>query len=277
MVIADGPSMKSFYRALMVVVGFAGTPLLVSCGSTTPPAAANVPGVSAASCVAGQVYSPQYGCLAQSNCPAGEGLYNNQCVLLTATSNGTTVCSAGLVSTQYGCLPQGNCPAGLGSYNGQCVYAGIPTGAGTGAPGTCTVGQVWSQYGCLSQGTCTNGYALYNGSCTAITASSGGYNGYNGYNGYGGGYAGYGGYTGYNGGYGGYPGAGYAGYTPSFNPGYSSGGYVSGGIVVGVGVGIGGGYNSGSNHNGMVLTQRGWLFQETCPCGYGYLDGFCYR
>ena len=82
---------------------------------------------AATSCpVAGQVYT-QYGCLAQSTCPTGYGMYGTQCVPGTTgyNYNNTTGCAAGQVPTQMGCLYQGTCPAGYGylqNYNA-CVPA----------------------------------------------------------------------------------------------------------------------------------------------------------
>lgn len=92
----------------------------------------------AGNCGSGYVYSSQYGCLQQGNCPSGQGLYNNQCTLATGNIGN---CSSGQVYTQYGCLAQGNCPSGQARYGNQCVMAYNPGG---------------NQY-------CVNGNCNYNG------------------------------------------------------------------------------------------------------------------
>ena len=102
-------------------------------------------------CSAGYVYSSMYGCLAQSTCSAGYGLYNGQCVIATSTTTlscpsgyvqsgstcvvGTTYttsscqgsCTVGYTATVWGCLPQGNCGGCFGSANGYCL-GGAATG-----------------------------------------------------------------------------------------------------------------------------------------------------
>lgn len=76
--------------------------------------------VGAQACQAGYVYTTQYGCLPQSTCPPGYGMYQNQCYQGTI-NNGS--CQAGYIySSQYGCLQQAHCQPGSGLYNGQCVY-----------------------------------------------------------------------------------------------------------------------------------------------------------
>lgn len=97
-------------------------------------------------CATGYVYSSTYGCLAQSTCPTGYGLYNNQCVYLTTTTttltcptgyiqSGTTCvvntattysacqgsCPVGYTQTAYGCFPQGNCMSCYGAYGQYCM------------------------------------------------------------------------------------------------------------------------------------------------------------
>jgi hypothetical protein len=88
-----------------------------SSGSTTTTSAVG-------SCSVGYVYSSTYGCLTQSTCPTGYGLYNNQCVVATstATSSISSACGVGYVySTRYGqCFQQAGCPTGYGNYGGYC-------------------------------------------------------------------------------------------------------------------------------------------------------------
>jgi hypothetical protein len=128
------------------------------------------------SCQNGYSYSTYYGgCLAQSSCPSGQGLYNNQCVSLVsgAQTTGQVSCAAGsLYSAQYGCLPQANCPAGQGLYNNQCVAA-----SGTVSTNGCPVaGQIYTIYGCLSQGPCPSGQVQYSGQCVNPSNLGSGFN-----------------------------------------------------------------------------------------------------
>lgn len=140
---------------------------LVACGNNSSSDNAGIPAAPApGTCATGSVYSPTYGCLTQSNCQAGFGLYNNQCVSLTQTTiNGT--CAAGLVySTTYGCLAQANCSVGYGNYNGQCVVAnGGPGASPVTCQSACNPGFVSTQFGCLPQNTCQSCYGFYNNTC----------------------------------------------------------------------------------------------------------------
>lgn len=151
--------------------------LLASCAKDSDSSATTA--VTAGSCSSGYIYSSTYGCLLQSSCPSGYGLYNNQCVLV---SGATTTCSSGYVySATYGCLPQSTCSAGYALYSNQCIYVGsstlsCPTGyvmSGTqcvlststttsSCQGSCTAGYTQTVYGCLPQGTC--------GSCFGYTS-----------------------------------------------------------------------------------------------------------
>lgn len=148
---------------------------------------------SASTCSAGYVYNSSYGCLTQSTCPAGYGMYNGTCVQATTTAG---TCSAGYVySSTYGCLTQSSCPTGYGMYNNTCVPAtttgatscpagytyygnscvytgGTTTGIGTtnSCQGSCQPGYVYtSHYGCLPQtsmyGSCASCYGQLNGMC----------------------------------------------------------------------------------------------------------------
>ena len=81
---------------------------------------------STGSCTTGYVYSSQYGCLLQSSCPTGYGLYGSQCVTLTAQSTSNScqgTCPAGYAQTSYGCLPQAYCQSCFGYANGYCIGA----------------------------------------------------------------------------------------------------------------------------------------------------------
>jgi hypothetical protein len=116
----------------------------------------------------GFVFTQQYGCLPQANCPMGQALYNNQqCV--PASYNQANNCPVGQAYTAQGCLPQGPCPVGQGW--SQMQNTCIP-GMQNGMP----YGQQYPGYG--------NGYNQYPG-------YGNGYNQYPGYNtgyGYGNGY-----------------------------------------------------------------------------------------
>lgn len=151
---------------------------LAGCGGGSSPtgAAATVPG----GCVAGQVYSTQYGCVSQAGCPAGMGMIpgQNQCVSVqnTVMSN----CQVGangapaVYTAQYGCLPQGNCPYGQGSVVinnvNQCVPAqsGAMNMAATGCPVISSnppIYQVMTSKGCLPQVGCPEGTGYLGGRC----------------------------------------------------------------------------------------------------------------
>jgi hypothetical protein len=141
------------------VVGTTGT----SSALTTLPAAANT--TTANTCSTGYVYSTTYGCLLQSNCATGYGMYNGSCVLLTGTNAGSGACPAGSVySAQYGCLVQGNCPIGYGLDGTSCVSLSGTTGATT-CQGSCNAGYVQTAYGCLQQYNCGNCYGYIEGGC----------------------------------------------------------------------------------------------------------------
>ena len=149
-------------------------------------------------CVAGQAYTNQYGCLSQGACPVNYVDYQGQCIIAQANA-----CAVGQVNTQYGCLPQGICPVGQAQLNTQCVAA-------------------------------TLGNTGYNGGYNS--GYYGGNTGYNsGYYGNGGAYGGayYGG--GYNAGYNsGYyrPSYGYGG--AGVGAGFGAGFYIGGGASAGV-------------------------------------------
>lgn len=84
----------------------------------------------AGQCTAGYVYSSSYGCLPQSGCPIGYGMYNNQCIPATTINGGAAscqgTCQAGYTQTAYGCFPQGGCMScyGYNQTNGWC-YPGV--------------------------------------------------------------------------------------------------------------------------------------------------------
>lgn len=102
-----------------LLLGVATALLLTACGKSSGGSSSNR-SANVGVCQAGYVNS-QYGCLQQSGCPSGYGLYNGQCVVATNQHNN---CQAGYVySSQYGCLQQGNCQQGYGLYGNQCVYA----------------------------------------------------------------------------------------------------------------------------------------------------------
>lgn len=125
---------------------------LAACGNNDSTGTTVTTGLgTTGSCAAGYVYSTMYGCLPQSTCSAGYGLYNGQCVYLssattmtcpagyiqsgatcviattTSTNSCQGACMAGYVSTVWGCLPQGSCGACFGYANRYCL-GGAPTG-----------------------------------------------------------------------------------------------------------------------------------------------------
>ncbi|MBS1962784.1 MAG: hypothetical protein JST04_11240 [Bdellovibrionales bacterium] len=163
-------------RKTIISFVFSVTALVLSgCGGGSGNSAPPVPG----NCAAGQVYSTQYGCLAQGNCPYGQGMTSQgQCV----STNGTAITSCQqtnqgpMVYTQYGCLPQGNCPAGQGAYvtNGvqSCIQAQMGMmgmmGMGQGCPmGPNGYPMVMTSKGCLPQNlyVCQSGQGFLTGRC----------------------------------------------------------------------------------------------------------------
>lgn len=95
--------------------------MLAACGKNNAPPVASVAGV-AATCSAGQVRSPTYGCLQPSG-TSGFGRYNGTQV--------SVACWSGTVMTQSGCQPQGTCSAGQGQYN-QAGYGNSNCATGQG-------------------------------------------------------------------------------------------------------------------------------------------------
>ncbi|MBC7397620.1 MAG: hypothetical protein H7333_09275 [Bdellovibrionales bacterium] len=108
-----------------------GVSLLImsACGSSNPTTPITQ---TATRCAAGQVYSAQYGCLAQGTCQSGFGTYaNNTCVVATAGNpipqpntpqpNTLQTCPVGnYFVPNYGCMPQGNCAYGSVFMEGRC-------------------------------------------------------------------------------------------------------------------------------------------------------------
>lgn len=70
-----------------------------------------VTNATATTCQAGYGYSSSYGCLPQGYCPAGQSLYQNQCVVTSQTGTSGDRCSSyypGTYESQPGwcsCLP----------------------------------------------------------------------------------------------------------------------------------------------------------------------------
>jgi len=145
--------------------------LLGGCGGGSNPAP--VPTTPGA-CGAGQMYSPQYGCMGQGSCPAGQGqVPNGGCVPMNAMTDCTKTNQGPAVYTQqYGCLPQANCPVGQGAYVVNGMTSCIPGqvggyGYGMGY-GTCPANQVMTAKGCLpSQYPCPPGTGFFQGRCYA--------------------------------------------------------------------------------------------------------------
>lgn len=173
--------MRNRLQTIQALLGALAVALLAGCGSSNSGTTTAVVTTSATSCSTGYIYSSTYGCLPQSSCPSGYGLYNNQCVLVTT---GTT-CDAGYVfSSTYGCLPQSGCGTGYALYNGQCIYVGsttisCPTGyvvsgnqciyststTTSSCQGSCQAGYTQTVYGCLPQQTCGSCFGYYNRYC----------------------------------------------------------------------------------------------------------------
>ena len=146
---------------------------------------------AALACPVGSNQSASYGCLPQSTCPAGQGLYNGGCIGLTTQAASSTCTTAGYFQTAYGCQPQGTCPAGSATYNGGCVpvtttagtcpagytmYNGIcsaaTSAASTSCSGYCGAGNVQTSYGCLPQSNCYACFGYSSGYCVAPTGYS---------------------------------------------------------------------------------------------------------
>ena len=136
--------MKNWNWLSIALIGLLALSVLSSCGNSGT-ATSGTATTLTATCSTGYVYSATYGCLAQSTCSSGYGLYNNQCVYLGTTAT-TTTCPtgytlysnqciasststvnscgvAGYTPTPYGCLPQYYCAVGFGYLNGYCLNA----------------------------------------------------------------------------------------------------------------------------------------------------------
>lgn len=84
---------------------FAAVFLLTACGKDDEKTVATA---ASTTCQAGYGYNASYGCLPQSYCPAGQGLYQNTCVAATPTN--------------------GNCPSGYAWNGSSCMVSGSTTG-----------------------------------------------------------------------------------------------------------------------------------------------------
>ena len=170
-------------KSLILLVFSLSALVLSGCGGGSNPAAAVAAPASVGNCLAGWVYSAQYGCMNPAGCQAGMAQAPSRgCVVYTAT-NQNCVTSQVYGGAQYGCLPQGNCPPGQGSYaqsSGQvtCIQAQAPNSYGYGAT-SCTVGQIMTaRYGCEVEGTngCGPGTAYVSGTCYPRADQRGGMN-----------------------------------------------------------------------------------------------------
>lgn len=173
--------MRNMISLFFTVFALGAVLILSGCGSNS----GNSTAAAGATCEAGYVYSSTYGCLLQSTCASGYGLYNNQCVALTTTTAAT--CAAGYVySSTYGCLAQSSCSSGYGLYNNTCVLATTtsvtcPTGytlvnntcvvstTTNTCQGSCPAGYQQTSYGCLPQYKCNSCFGYLNGYCVGST------------------------------------------------------------------------------------------------------------
>lgn len=132
---------------------FVGSALLVltGCGQAGSTATTtSSAGTTSTSCSSGYVYSSYYGCLLQSSCASGYGLYNGSCVLLTGYS--TTTSSTGCVSISqsipfYGSSAQIDSSGDLyaGTIPSSSTYGTVVVGSSSSVSGTTFTGS--SSYG----------------------------------------------------------------------------------------------------------------------------------
>lgn len=111
---------------------------LVACAKDSGGGGSNQVAVvpQANSCVAGQVYSSQYGCLAQSGCPLSYGNYNGQCIPLMADEDyyyqqqdyGNTGYYPGYTNGGYGYGGYGYGGGGASISGGFYIGGGFQTG-----------------------------------------------------------------------------------------------------------------------------------------------------
>lgn len=135
-------------RIFLMILMMGPLSMTVACnsGSSGSSSSGTVTTTAATTCASGYVYSSTYGCLLQSTCPTGYGLYNNQCVVATSTAYST-------------------CATGYTLYNGTCVYSGTTTTTTT-CGGSCAAGMVQTVYGCMAQASnCQACYARYGSYC----------------------------------------------------------------------------------------------------------------
>lgn len=124
---------------------------MAGCGSSGSNSSTNNAGTCSAS---GYVYSASYGCIPQSNCGSGYGLYNGQCVLLSSTTASSS-CSSGYYWNGYQCVVNSTSSTyGTSSTTNACQSS-------------CSSGYVYTARGCLPRTSqcpsCagTDGYMCY--------------------------------------------------------------------------------------------------------------------
>jgi hypothetical protein len=140
--------------------------VLTGCGQSTGSTTAATSAASS-SCSSGYVYSSTYGCLLQSSCASGYGLYNGTCVYTgTTTTSGSCVSiyqsipfyGTGVSIDSYGDLYGGTIP----NYS---TYGSIIVGSSTSVSGTTYSGET-STYATLQMAV-----PSYSSTTTTITGS----------------------------------------------------------------------------------------------------------
>ena len=167
-------------KVLIRVLALGALAFLVGCGGGS----SNTTTGAQSQCQSGYGFSTQYNqCLPQSNCPAGQGFYNNSCVATTGTTTGTTTgaaCADGQINTtQYGCLARANCQLGMAfsTQTNSCVQGS--------QYGNCVAGDVYStNFGCIPQAGCQANTGMSPQGCVPAMNTTTGYNTYPGQQGY---------------------------------------------------------------------------------------------
>jgi hypothetical protein len=142
---------------LFSLIGLMGLILISGCAGTSNSAATNN-SVNTCQGQVGMVYSNTYGCLPQAGCPAGSGLYQNQCVNVTLGANGQ--CQAGTVWNGASCVYSGQTQYPQTQYPQQYPQQGYNQ-----CGGTCPAGSTQTQYGCLPQYRCQTCFGYIQGYC----------------------------------------------------------------------------------------------------------------
>ena len=138
---------------------------LTGCGQAS--SAASSAGTTSSSCSSGYVYSSTYGCLLQSTCGSGYGLYNGSCIYVgTTTTSGSCVSiyqsipfyGSGVSVDSYGDIYGGTVP-------NDSTFGSVVVGSSAAVSGTTYSGET-SSYAALQISA-----PSYSSSTTAITGS----------------------------------------------------------------------------------------------------------